>query len=84
LPAHEPKPLQFLAKATHVLIYALIIGMPISGSIAWFAGVPAAADAHELAKNLLLALVVLHVAGAIFQQFVLKSNVLTRMVMTLD
>jgi len=84
LPANEPKPLRFLAKATHFLIYALIIGMPISGSVAWFAGVPAAAGAHVAAKTVLLALVILHVAGALFQQFVLKSSVLSRMVMTLD
>lgn len=84
LPDNEPKPLRWTAKATHFLIYSLIIGMPISGSVAWFAGVPAAAAAHVIAKNLLLALVALHVAGALFQHFVLKSNVLSRMVMTLD
>ena len=84
LPENEPKPLQFLAKATHFGIYALIIGMPISGSVAWFAGFQPAAFAHVIAQNILLALVVLHVAGALFQQFVLRSNVLSRMVMTLD
>jgi cytochrome b561 len=84
LPEREPRPLQFLAKATHFLIYALIIGMPISGSIAWFAGFQPAAFAHVIAQNMLLALIILHVAGALFQQFLLKSNVLSRMVMTLD
>lgn len=84
LPANEPKPLKFIAKATHFLIYALIIGMPLSGSVAWFAGVREAALAHVLAKNVLLALIILHVAGALFQHFVLKSNVLSRMVTTLD
>lgn len=84
LPANEPAPLRILAKATHILIYVFIIGMPISGSVAWFAGVPAAAEAHSVAQTILLVLVVLHVAGALFQHFILKSNVLTRMVMTLD
>jgi cytochrome b561 len=84
LPENEPRLLQLLAKATHFLIYALIIGMPISGSLAWFAGITPAAAAHVIAKNVLLALVILHVAGALFQQFVLKSNVLVRMVMTMD
>ncbi len=73
-----------MAKATHFLIYALIIGMPISGAVAWFGGVPGAAAAHVLAKSVLLVLVILHVAGALFQQFLLKSNVLTRMVMSQD
>ena len=84
LPAEEPAPLRFLASATHVLIYVLLIGMPISGSIAWFAGVEQAGAAHALATNVLLALVALHVAGAFFQQFVLKTDVLTRMAVPQD
>ena len=84
LPDNEPAALKFIAKATHFLIYALIIGMPISGSIAWFGGVPAAAAAHVLAKTVLLVLVILHVAGALFQQFFLKSSVLSRMLMSQD
>jgi len=84
LPTSEPKALRVIAHTTHVLIYALIIGMPISGSLAWFLGVEPAAAAHGLAKNVLFALVILHVAGALFQQIVLRSNVLSRMLMTLD
>ena len=84
LPDKDPGVLKFFANATHFLIYALIIGMPISGALAWFAGVPQAAAAHVLAKNVLLALVILHVAGALFQQFALRSNVLSRMVMSED
>ena len=84
LPANEPAALKFVARATHFLIYALILGMPISGAVAWFGGVQGAAGAHVLAKTVLLGLVILHVAGALFQQFFLKSNVLTRMVMSQD
>jgi len=80
LPQKEPAPLRLLAQATHVLIYVLLIGMPISGSVAWFGGVEPAAGAHVLAKTVLLALIVLHVAGAFFQQFVLRTNILARMV----
>lgn len=79
LPAEEPAPLRFLAHATHVLLYALIIGMPISGGVGWFLGVEGAADAHGAASNLLLALALLHVGGALFQHFVMRSDVLTRM-----
>lgn len=84
LPENEAWPLKFAARATHFLIYVLIIGMPISGSVAWFGGLPGAAAAHVLAKNVLLALVVLHVAGALFQAVVLKSDVLARIVTTQD
>lgn len=84
LPAEEPAPLRLLASATHVLIYGLLIGMLISGFIAWFAGVEQAGAAHALATNVLLALVALHVAGAFFQQFVLKTGVLTRMAVPRD
>lgn len=84
LPEKDPAPLRVLASVTHVLIYVLLIGMPISGSVAWFAGIEQAGAAHALAKNVLLALVVLHVVGAFFQQFVLKTNVLTRMAVPQD
>lgn len=84
LPANEPAPLKFLAHATHFGIYALIIGMPISGAVAWFLGVEQAAGAHSLAFAVLFLLVVLHVAGALFHQFVLKSSVLSRMAVAED
>jgi cytochrome b561 len=79
LPANEPAPLKFLAHATHFGIYALIIGMPIGGAVAWFLGVEQAAEGHSLAFNALLVLGVVHVVGALFQQFVLKTTVLARM-----
>ena len=58
--------------------------MPISGAVAWFGGVPEAAAAHVLARTVLLVLVILHVAGALFQQVFLRSNVLSRMLMSED
>jgi cytochrome b561 len=84
LPEKEPAPLRFVASATHILFYVLLIGMPMSGSLAWFAGIEQAAAAHGLATNVLLALLALHVAGAFFQQFVLKTQVLTRMAVPQD
>ncbi|SMH49997.1 cytochrome b [Maritimibacter sp. HL-12] len=79
LPENEPAILKLAAHGTHLALYALLILMPVSGAVAWFGGVEKAADGHEAMKVLVLVLVAVHVAGALFQHFVLKSNVLTRM-----
>ncbi len=79
LPADEPRVAKFLAHAVHGLFYVLLIGMPISGSVAWFLGIDGAGDAHGTASSVLLALIGLHLAGVLAQIFVFRSNVLTRM-----
>lgn len=68
-----------LAKATHLGLYALMILMPVSGSVAWFGGVTVAAQGHNVLKVVLLALVALHVVGAVYHQFVLKDGLMNRM-----
>jgi len=79
LPENEPAVLKLAAHGTHLALYALLILMPVSGAVAWFGGVEKAADGHEAMKVLVLVLVALHVAGALFQHFILKSDVLNRM-----
>lgn len=78
-PESEHPALRILAKATHGILYLLLLGMPISGAVAWFGGVEAAGFAHGAAKYLLLPLVLLHVVGALAHHFVLKTDVLKRM-----
>lgn len=78
-PDAEHPALKLVAKLTHGALYLLLILLPVSGAVAWFGGVEGAADGHEVMKTVLLALVVLHVLGALFHQVVLKSDVLTRM-----
>lgn len=79
-PAIETNKLQgILAKLTHVGLYALMILMPLSGSVAWFGGVEAAAQGHNVMKIVLLALVALHIVGALYRQFVLRDGTLERM-----
>ena len=68
-----------LAKLTHVGLYALMILMPVSGAVAWFGGAEAAAQGHNVLKILLLALVALHVVGALYHQVVLRDDTLARM-----
>jgi cytochrome b561 len=79
-PAGEPRPLRLAATATHVLLYAILLALALSGIAAWFGGVRPAADVHELLKLPLLALVALHFAGALYQQVVRRSDVLARMI----
>lgn len=67
------------ARITHGLLYLLLIAIPLTGLAAWFGGVTAAGEAHEVMTNLLLALAGLHVAAALFHQFVLKDGLLNRM-----
>ena len=78
-PAEEPWLLKIVAEAVHGLIYLLLILLPVSGMVAWFAGIKGAGDAHDLMKTLLLSAIALHVAGALFQHFILRSDVLMRM-----
>jgi cytochrome b561 len=68
-----------LAKLTHFGLYGLMILMPLSGSVAWFGGVEAAAQGHNVMKIIMLALVALHVVGALYHQFVLRDGTLARM-----
>lgn len=78
-PDDEPLILRAVAAATHFLLYALLLVLPLSGIAAWFGGVEQAIDAHRLMEGLLLPLVGLHVCGALYQRFVLRSYVLARM-----
>lgn len=79
LPEDEPKFLARIADATHLAFYGLLLALPLTGLVAWFGGVAAAATAHDILRALLILLFVLHVLGAFYQQFVLKTDVLRRM-----
>lgn len=78
-PADEPRLLQIAGEAVHHAIYVLLVLLPVSGSIAWFAGVQQAGAAHVLFQNLLLVAIGLHIGGALFQHFIRRSNVMMRM-----
>lgn len=68
-----------IAKLTHWGLYALMLLMPISGMAAWMGGIAPAAAMHNLGKLILLALIALHVIGALYHQFVLRDGLLSRM-----
>lgn len=77
-PPDDPLVMRLVADLIHWLIYALLIALPLSGAIAWFLGVGAAAEMHEFLKDVLLYAIALHVLGALFQHFVRRSDVLMR------
>ncbi|MGB8818021.1 MAG: cytochrome b/b6 domain-containing protein [Rhizobiaceae bacterium] len=78
-PAEEPAYLKFAASATHVLFYALLFMAPISGAVAYYLGVEAAGEFHQLLKPVFIVLIAAHVVGALYQHFWLKTDVLKRM-----
>lgn len=80
LPSEEPKILQWIAKATHGLLYLLMLAMPLTGIGAYYFGVGSAGDIHaDVLKVILWVLIALHVAGALVQKFYFKTDVLDRM-----
>ena len=82
-PAHaagENSLISTAAKANHVALYVMLFAMPLTGAIAWFGGIENVGDLHSVLRWVLIALVVLHIAGGLFEQFVLRNNVLARIV----
>ncbi|MEE9322484.1 MAG: cytochrome b/b6 domain-containing protein [Granulosicoccus sp.] len=79
-PAENEKPvLIMLSRLTHLALYVVVLLMPISGSLAWFGELEIAAKGHGIAKFVLVAFVLLHVVGALYHHFVLKDNIMKRM-----
>jgi cytochrome b561 len=71
-------PKKWIAAATQHTLYLLIFLMPITGGIAWFAGLATVGDIHTFGKPLIILLVLVHLAGALVQHFIAKTDVLVR------
>ncbi|MWB77730.1 cytochrome b [Pseudooceanicola sp. 216_PA32_1] len=67
------------AAVTHWVLYALILLIPLSGAAAWFLGAEPAGEAHEVLTSLILVVTALHVAAALYHQFVKRDGLLARM-----
>lgn len=78
-PASESPRGRKVAAATHGLLYLFMILMPVSGAMAWFGDVGVASIVHNVTKLALLAVVALHVLGALFHQFILRNGLIGRM-----
>ncbi len=78
---HETKDLlgNRLSNIAHKLLYAILLMMVLSGGVAWFFDIEAAANAHNLFKVLLLITVLGHVLAALYHHFIMKDGLLNRM-----
>lgn len=79
LPEEEPLLLKGAGHLTHWTLYALMIVLPITGLAAWFWGSETADFIHTALKLPFLGVVVLHFAAALFQQFILRTGLINRM-----
>ncbi len=68
-----------LAEWTHRALLALLILVPLSGLAAWGGGIAVAGDIHQVLVPLLFGLILLHAAAALYHQYVIKDNLLRRM-----
>lgn len=74
-----PYLLRWLAIAVHVLLYAFIIGVPLTGAIAWFGYSEMVAGWHELGRLVLIPAILAHIAGALVEHFVFHNDSIKRM-----
>lgn len=79
-PENEPAALKVLSRIAHWAFYVLLAAMAVTGGLAWFGDVVQAAQAHNLFKVALLALIVLHIVAVPFHKIVLKNNLMVKMI----
>lgn len=68
-----------LSKLNHWLFYVVLIAMPLVGLGAYLIPSRTLANLHESTVPVLLALVALHILGALYHQFILKDGLIRRM-----
>lgn len=83
-PAGEPEIFRRAGHAAHLALYGLLIALPVTGALAWGGRMEAAADAHELLKNLLVLLVFAHIGAVAVHQLVWKTGLIRRMMRAQD
>ena len=93
--ANQPRMQEWAARLVHLGFYVVVIGLAVSGiaTIAISGAIPALLAgtalpdfsaypprlAHGLGARVLLALLVLHVAAALYHQFIRRDRILARM-----
>ena len=81
-PADNPALVTWAGILNHLALYLLMFAMPLTGAIAWFGFSDIAAELHEFGRPILIALIALHVFGALVEHLVLGQNTLLRMFRT--
>jgi cytochrome b561 len=67
------------SKLTHIALYALAVGMPLTGAVAWFGYSELASEAHEAGRLAVISVILLHVVGALFEHSIMGNDTLARM-----
>ncbi|WP_223637367.1 cytochrome b [Rhodobacter sp. TJ_12] len=83
VPTANPMMTKIAASVQHTM-YLVLILMVVSGGMARFGGVGFAAGVHGALALVLALLILIHVAGAVKQQFVEKTGVIARMMKAAD
>ena len=79
LPKASPRALRVFVRTTEGVFYATLLALPLSGAVAWYAGVRPLAGLHHALTVLLLLVVAIHIAGAVVQQFLIGNNMTRHM-----
>ncbi len=74
-----PKLLSLLARLNHWLLYTLLLGLPVTGMLAYYELASWARVFHAAGKPLLLGFTALHVAAAIYHWAWRRDQVVQRM-----
>ena len=80
LPAKQHPALELLATAVHGGLYLDLIGGAIIGLVAYFWLPPLAGLHHLMSRQILIVLFGLHVAGALWHRFIMRDDVMIRIV----
>lgn len=78
-PAGLSKMMVLSGEIGHWALYALMFIAPITGLAAWYGGIGAAGELHGWLKPVIIILVVVHIAAALWHQFIRKDGLLMRM-----
>jgi len=79
LPENEQRWAQIAAHITHWSLIALLFIVPLSGLWAWVDSSKFLAEAHGVLQGLIWVFLGLHVVGALVHHYILRTNVLRRM-----
>jgi cytochrome b561 len=78
-PQDSPAIVVWAAHLTHAALYVMIFAMPLTGLVAWIGASGISATFHEIGRLMLIALIGLHIFGALVEQFVFRHETLQRM-----
>ncbi|PFG64719.1 cytochrome b561 [Thioclava sp. ES.031] len=78
-PENDPAIFRRGAAAVHGLLYVTLFAIPVAGLVAYYGQLGWAAETHSILTTLLLWLAGLHVAAALYHQYVKRDHLIRRM-----